>query len=115
MNRLKENQHWKLVWGHYVAWLKRAGLHKQAIDNSREAVAINPDDGRLRLQNALFEMQRHGNVEVSIAYFTLETQKHPENPNAWLMLARALSTAGRTEEANEAVMKATSLQNRMEP
>ena len=113
-NRLEENQHWGLVWEDFVAWLKRDGQYENAIQVSRNAVAINPDAGRLLLQNALTEMQ-HGDVEVSIAYFTRETEIHPENPNAWHMLARSLSADGRSEEAREAAAKASSLQNQLNP
>jgi predicted Zn-dependent protease len=102
------------VWEDYVAWLKREGLYENAIQISRNALAINLGAGRLRLQNALIEMQ-HGDVEVSIAYFTQETEMHPENPNAWFMLARSLSAAGRTEEAREVAAKATLLQNELRP
>ena len=112
--RLQENQDWELVWEDYVAWLKRSELFEKAIQISRHAVAINPDAGRLQLQNALTEMQ-YGDVEVSIAYFTNETEMHPENPNAWFMLARSLSAGGRLDEAREAAEKATSLQSRMRP
>lgn len=113
-NRLEENQHWELVWEDYVAWLKREGLYENAIQISRNALAFNPGAGRLRLQNALTEMQ-HGDVDISIVYFTQETELHPENPNAWFMLARSLSAAGRTEEAREVAAKANLLQNELRP
>ena len=114
VNRLEKNQNWELVWEDYVAWLKREELYDQAIQASREAIDINPDASRLLLQNALTEMQ-HGDIEASIRYFRLETEVHPENPNAWLLLARSLSAAGRTEEARMAITKATELQNRVNP
>jgi predicted Zn-dependent protease len=113
-NRLEKNQHWELVWEDYVAWLKREGQYEQAILISRNAVSINPDAGRLRLQNALTEMQ-HGDAEISVLFFRQETEVHPNNPNAWYMLARSLSAAGRSEEAREAAAKASSLQHQLNP
>ena len=111
-NRLESNQRWELVWEDYVAWLKREELYEKAIQLSRNAIAINPNADRLRLQNALTEMQ-HGEVEISVAFFTQETVEHPKNPNAWQMLARSLSAAGRPEEAREATTKAASLRNQL--
>ena len=113
-NRLENNQRWELVWEDYVAWLKREGQNEHAIQMSRTAVSINPDAGRLRLQNALTEMQ-HGDAEISVAFFMQETKVHPNNPNAWHMLARSLSAAGRSVEAREAAAKASSLQNLQSP
>jgi tetratricopeptide (TPR) repeat protein len=113
-NRLEKNQRWELVWEDYVAWLKREGQNEHAIQMSRTAVSINPDAGRLRLQNALTEMQ-HGDAEISVAFFMQETKVHPNNPNAWHMLARSLSAAGRSVEAREAAAKASSLQNLQSP
>lgn len=113
-NRLETNPNWSLVWEDYVAWLKREGLYEYAVQISRTAVAINPDANRLRLQNALTEMQ-YGDIDVAISFFTQETKRLPENPNSWFLLARSLSAAGRTEEAREAAEKATFLQNRGRP
>jgi predicted Zn-dependent protease len=113
-NRLEKNQTWELVWEDYVAWLKREGQFEQAILMSRNAVSINPDAGRLRLQNALTEMQ-HGDVEISIAFFAQEAEAHPNNPNAWHMLARSLNAGGRLDEAREAAAKAAALQTQQNP
>jgi Flp pilus assembly protein TadD len=112
--RLENNQRWELVWEDYVAWLKREGQYEKAIQMSRIAISINPDAGRLGLQNALTEMQ-HGDVEISVAFFTQETKRLPDNPNSWMLLARSLSAAGRTEEAREAATKASLLQNQLRP
>ena len=50
LDTLEVHNHWTLVWEDYVAWLRRAGRHEEAIDASFAANTMNPEAGRLQLQ-----------------------------------------------------------------
>ncbi|HJN72065.1 MAG TPA: 4Fe-4S binding protein [Phycisphaerales bacterium] len=55
LDTLKSNEHWTLVWEDYVAWLRRAGRHEEAIDASFAANTFNPRAPRLQLQWELLQ------------------------------------------------------------
>ena len=50
LDTLEGHNHWTLVWEDYVAWLRRAGRHEEAIDASFAANTLNPNAPRLQLQ-----------------------------------------------------------------
>ncbi|MDP6541349.1 MAG: 4Fe-4S binding protein [Phycisphaerales bacterium] len=50
IEHLTSNPDWTLVWEDYIAWLRREGRSKQAIEASKNANTMNPNATRLQLQ-----------------------------------------------------------------
>ena len=108
--RLAEEPTWSLIWEDYVGWLRREGVVKSAIVNSKKSVELNPEAGRLKIQLVLLETE-FGDVENAIYVAQQLAEQSPDSPTPWMLLSRALHQAGRLSESREAHLKAASLQS----
>ncbi len=108
--RLSVHPQWKLVWEDYVGWLKRDGMHEQAIEVSKESIANNPNTIRLQIQLALLEIE-YGNVTDAILLATQMTKTFPSVAPPWMLLSRALDASGDHEGARVAQRRAAEIQN----